>query len=117
MKRLALALVLAACKSRGEAPPPPEAPPPVMPASEAKRGKDACHAFVAKVCACAETTPPLVEACKLARPLVDALDVALEVAANPESARRDALQANATARKIVKECIEETAKLPGAGCP
>ena len=49
--------------------------------------------------------------------LPDAIEVALSVSANPDSTRRDVLQANDSVRKIVKNCIEETAKLPGAGCP
>jgi len=88
-----------------------------MPASEVKRGQDACKAYVDKVCACAETTPALKQPCLLACVLPDALQVSLDVAANPESARLDALQANDSVRKIVKRCIEETARLPSAGCP
>ena len=89
----------------------------MMPASESKRGQDACKAYVDKVCACAETTPAMKEPCALARALPDAMQVGLDVAANPESSRRDALQAQASVRKIVKACIEETAKLPATGCP
>ena len=118
MKWLAVVVVCAACKQGSDAPAPTTtAPAPVMAASEARRDQDACKAYIAKVCACAETMPPMAQTCRLARPLLDALQVALDVAANPESARRDAVQANDSARRIAKECIEQTAKLAGAGCP
>ncbi|MEO7735586.1 MAG: hypothetical protein ABIY55_31820 [Kofleriaceae bacterium] len=112
---LALAL-LAGCKKQSD-PPPVPAPLPVMAASEAKRGQDACKAYVDKVCACAETVAALKPPCGLARALPEAIDVGLSVAGNPESTRRDVLQANDSVRKVVKECIEETAKLSSAGCP
>jgi hypothetical protein len=88
-----------------------------MPASEVKRGQDACAAYVDKVCACAETAPAMAQPCALARALPDALQVALDVATNAESARRDALQAQDSVRNIAKACIEEIARLPVAGCP
>lgn len=110
-------LVLAgtACKKQSEPPPPPEVP--AMPASEVQRGQDACKAYVDKACACARTVATMQQPCSLARALPDALQVALDVAANPESTRRDVLQAHDGARKIIKECIEAIAKLPAAGCP
>jgi len=117
MKWLWILILCAGCKQRADAPPGPPASTPVVPASEVKRGQDACKAYVDKVCACADATPALKEACSLARALPDAIQAGLEVTANPESTRRDALQANDSVRKVVKECIEETAKLPAAGCP
>jgi hypothetical protein len=90
---------------------------PAMPASEIKRGQDACKAYVARVCACAETVPAMQQACALAGALPDALQVGLDVAANAESSRRDVLHANDSVRKIAKECIEQIARLPVAGCP
>jgi hypothetical protein len=88
-----------------------------MPASEVRRGQDACKAYVDKVCACADPMPAMKQPCALARALPEAMQVGLDVAANPESSRRDVLQARDSVRKIVKECIEEIAKLPAAGCP
>jgi hypothetical protein len=114
---LAAALALAACKDRAEPPPPAPAPSLAMPANEVKRGQDACNAYVEKVCACAKTVPALEQQCTLARALPDALQVGTEVAATPDTKRRDALQANQSARGIVKECVEQLAKLPVAGCP
>ena len=116
MKWLIALALLASCKKQSDAPPAP-APLPVMPASEAKRGQDACKAYVDKVCACAETVAAMKQPCSLARALPEAVDVGLSVAGNPESTRRDVLQANDSVRKVVKECIEETAKLSSAGCP
>jgi alkanesulfonate monooxygenase SsuD/methylene tetrahydromethanopterin reductase-like flavin-dependent oxidoreductase (luciferase family) len=108
-----LALLLcAACKQARDAPPPPPPDRPVMAASEVKRGQDACRAYVDHVCACARTNPAMRQPCSLARPLLDAIEVAADVGASPESTRRDSLQANDTVRKIVKECIEQSAKLP-----
>jgi hypothetical protein len=119
MKWLLILVACAGCKQSANAPAPgSDVPPrPVMPASEIKRGQDACNAYVGKVCACAEASPAMKQPCVLARALPDAIQVGLDVAANPESSRRDVLQAHDSVRKIVKECIEETAKLPGAGCP
>ena len=118
-------LVLVACVAgagcKKDAAPPPttgDVPAmPVMPASEAKRGQDACKAYVDKVCACAETVAAMKQPCGLARALPEAIEVSLSVAGNAESTRRDVVQANDSVRKVVKECIEETAKLAGAGCP
>jgi hypothetical protein len=114
---LALTLALAACSRKADAPPAPAADRPAMAASEVKRGQDACKAYIARVCACAETVPAMRERCQLARPLLDALEVAADVGANADSTRRDSLQANASVRSIIKECIEQAAKLPTAGCP
>jgi hypothetical protein len=88
-----------------------------MPATEVKRGQDACRAYVEKVCACAETVPAMKQPCALAHALPDAIQVGLDVAATPDSSRRDVLQAHDSVRKVVNECIEEIAKLPAAGCP
>jgi hypothetical protein len=120
MKQLLLVVLLillasAACKKPPEPPPPSEVP--AMPAGEVQRGRDACKTYADKVCACAETVASMQQPCALARALPDAMEVSLGVATNPESARLDVLQAQDSARKIVKECIEATAKLPASGCP
>jgi hypothetical protein len=114
MRWLALAMSLAcACKQKAE---PPPAPAPALPATEVKRAQDACRAYVEKVCGCATHQPALEEPCKLARALPDALQVGLEVGASTDSTRRDVVQTHDSVRKIAKECIEEMAKLPAAGC-
>ena len=79
-----------------------------------KRGQDACRDYVAKVCACA--APDAAKQCGLAKALPDAIQTGLEIATNPETTRRDVLQANDMIRKTMKECIEELAKLPALGC-
>src|SRR6185295_5269584 len=107
--------LLGACKKQSDAPPPPSGP--TMPASEIKRAHDACQTYVDKVCACAKTVPAMQEPCSKARALADAIDVALDVAAGSDSTRRDVRQSEGGVRNIVKECIEQLAKLPAAGCP
>ena len=112
---LAACAALAACK-RDEVPPAAE-PPPAMPAAEAKRARDACQAYVAKVCACAEKLPAMRQPCSAARAYPDAIEVQLEVGANSDTSRRDARQTIESVRAIFKQCIEEQARLPAAGCP
>jgi hypothetical protein len=112
-----IAVACAGCKQQAEAPAAEARPVPVVPASEVKRGQEACKAYVDKVCACAETVAAMKQPCSLARALPEAMQVGLDVARTAESTRRDVVQANDSVRKIVKECIEETAKLPAAGCP
>jgi hypothetical protein len=116
---LAFALGLGAlgaigCKDQSD--PPPAATASTISATEVKRGQEACKAYVDKVCACARTVPAMAQSCELSRALPDALEVGLEVAESADSARIDVLQASRTARGIVKECIEQLAKLPAAGC-
>ncbi len=115
MKRWLLLLALVGCKREAAPSPAPEehalAP---IPAIEAKRGQDACNAYVAAVCAC--TVPAAKEACGLARALVDAVTTGLEVAASPDTSRQDALQTQDHVRKTIKSCIEGTAQLPTLGC-
>lgn len=103
------------CKKEAAQGPPPDldtAPP--LPALELKRGEDACKAYVATVCAC--TAPGAAEACALAKALPEALQVATEISMSPDSRKLDVLQANDSARKTIKSCIEHTAKLPSIGC-
>jgi hypothetical protein len=110
-----LAVIWTACRNEPEAP--PSSAVPVMPASEIKRGQDACNAYVARVCACAGSVAAMKHSCDLARALPDAINVAVDVSAGSDATRRDVLQANRSVRSIVKQCIEETAKLSAAGCP
>jgi hypothetical protein len=112
---LALGGIGAGCKQRSEPPPAPRELP-AMPAGEVKRDRDACQAYLDKVCGCAANQPALAERCRLARSLVDAVGVGAEVATNPDSTRRDAVQSNAAVRGVAKECIEQLAKLPADGC-
>ena len=120
MRWLLILVACVGCKQSSDRPPSPGSngpAVPVMPASEVRRGQDACNAYVDKACACAETVPAMKQPCALAHALPDAIQVGLGVAANPESSRRDVVSAHDSVRKVVKECIEEIAKLPAAGCP
>jgi hypothetical protein len=112
-----LLAVCAGCQKQADPPPPAARALPSLPAAEVKRGQDACKAYVDKVCGCAATVPALAQRCSLAHALVDAIQVGADVAGNPDSTRRDAVQSNASVRGVVKECIEQLAKLPGDGCP
>lgn len=111
---LAALALCAACKQQADAPPP--RPAPAMPATEVKRAEDACKAYVDKVCGCARTIPALEQPCRLARPLPDAIQVSVEVGASADTAQRDVRQVQDSVRKIAKQCIEELARLPAAGC-
>lgn len=115
MKLLVLALLaLLACAKKQEAPPQPAAP--AMSAEEQQRSRDACAEYVKQVCACADKVASLKQQCDLARALPDAVRLGLEVAASPDSSRNDVIGAQGSVRKAVKECIEQTAKLPALGC-
>jgi glutamate formiminotransferase len=121
MTRILIGLLIAvgvvgACSKKADDEAPP-ASPDVVPAAEVKRGQDACVAYVDKVCACAEKQPALKEQCTLAKSLPEAINTLLPVSLNSESSTRDVRQTAAAIRKTIKTCIEETAKLPAAGCP
>ncbi len=90
---------------------------PVISKAEVVRGQDACKAYVDKVCGCAAQQPDRRKDCELARALPEAMQVGLDVAVTADSTRRDVVQANDSVRKIVAECIQQTAKLANAGCP
>ena len=90
---------------------------PAMSPAEIQRSQDACKGYVERACACAETVAALKQPCALAKALPEAVQIGLEVAANPESTRADALSAQGSVRKAVKECVEQTARLPSMGCP
>lgn len=113
MKFLVL-LALLGCAKKQEAP--QETPVPAMSAEEQQRSRDACADYVKRVCACAEKVPAVKQQCDLARSLPDAVRLGLEVSASPDSKPNDVIGAQGSVRKAVKECIEETAKLPSLGC-
>jgi hypothetical protein len=114
---LAALALCAACKQQADPPPPPTgARAAVMPATEVKRAQDACKAYVDKVCGCARTMPALEQPCRLARALPDAVQVGIEVGATADTAERDVRQVQSGVRQIARQCIEQLAKLPAAGC-
>jgi hypothetical protein len=121
VQRVLLALAAVAGCSAGCSKEAPEAPPPAerpaaIPAPEVQRGLDACQAYVAKVCGCAQTVPSLGETCALAKSLPEAIEIGKRVAAYPSSTSEDAAQAARSIRQTVKRCIEQTAQLASQGC-
>jgi len=114
--RLVLALLLVAACSKSEDPAPYKPAPSLVPETELKRGRDACAAYVAKVCTCAETTPSFAEQCRLAKALPEALEVDQSVGTAPGVEKHDSVSLAFAVRKTIKSCIDQTAKLPSQGC-
>ena len=114
MKALLLVAMLVACSKHEDAAPKKAAVAP-LPAAEVQRGQDACAAYVTKVCAC--TSPAAQKQCPLAKAMPEAMKLALDTAANPETDRADALRAQTNVLETAKQCIEQVAKLPALGCP
>lgn len=114
MRALAILVLLVACSKHEDAAPKKAQVPP-LPAAEVQRGQDACTAYIAKVCAC--TSPAALKQCPLAKALPEAMKLALDTAANPETDRNDALRAQTNVLETAKQCIEQVAKLPALGCP
>jgi hypothetical protein len=112
---LVLALV-AGCKKQEAAPPPPTNNEPPIPAAELQRGEDACAAYIAKACKCAETVPAAKPKCDAAQAFPAVLKMSTELTMSKDSAPKDVKQAAMTIRKTVAECIQETAQLPSLGC-
>jgi hypothetical protein len=117
MKTFVVAIIaLCACSKQAEEPArkPPVAQLAPLPAVEVQRGKDACSAYAAKVCAC--PSPAAHQACALAKALPQALEIALETSLNPSTDKDNAMRAQVNVRETAKECIEQAAKLPSLGC-
>lgn len=113
-----LLLVLGGCKAK-ESKHHPVKQVKEMSAMEIQRGQDACKVYVDKVCACAAQKPDaaeLAKQCELSKALPQAIEISLSVANNPDSKQDIVEQSYANVRKTVGSCIEETAKLPAAGC-
>lgn len=114
MKLVLLVAMLVACSKHEDAGPKKATVTP-LPAAEVQRGQDACAAYIAKVCAC--TSPAAQKQCPLAKAMPDAMKLALDTAANPETDRADALRAQTNVLETARQCIEQVAKLPALGCP
>jgi hypothetical protein len=57
-----------------------------------------------------------IRQCQLSRALPEALRVAREVSLTANSTAKDIAQAEDSARKTIRGCFEDLAKLPGLGC-
>jgi hypothetical protein len=110
---IVVALALLGACSKDE--PKKAKPAAAIPAAEVQRGRDACKLYVERVCAC--NAPAAKQQCGLAKGLPEAYELAAGVALNPQTDPDDARRAQVNMRETTKECIEQTAKLPGTGCP
>ena len=120
MTRLLLAAILlaGACGSKEE--PPAAARPAPIPQAEQQRGGDACKAFVDRTCACAKAHPEraeLADKCAHARPLPEAMEMALEVDRDSSSAPEDVFRAQSEVRQVVTACFAGVNWLATQGCP
>ena len=115
MTRAALLCCLLVACAKKQAP--PQGTVPALSAEEVQRSQDACKTYVDKVCACADKVPAVKPQCDLAKALPEAVQIGVEVAANPETKPQDIYGAQGSVRKAVKTCIEQLAKLPALGCP
>ena len=120
MRWLAALLVVAACSKSNDAPPPPASnrPQPIGEV-ERKRGDDACHAYVDRLCKCAAAKPDkkeLADRCDLKHAKLDALAMALQVDDDPTATPTDVWNAQDQVRKIIAKCIQENEALD-TECP
>jgi hypothetical protein len=116
---IALSFALVAslgCKAKENQRKPPPKAPSAMTDIEVKRGEDACKTYVDKVCACATSKPDLAKQCELAKALPQAMQISLATAMNPDSKPDIVEQSYDSAKKVVAECIQDTAQLPSQGC-
>lgn len=114
---LALALALGCGKGESDDAPVDDMPPAVS-ESERERGMEACTAYVARVCSCAQEKPDdsdMKERCDLAPGKLSSLKMVLRVNRSPENAD-ERVKTSATARRIIGSCITEQSKLDSLGC-
>jgi hypothetical protein len=125
---LMVALLLvgaAACKKdAGEAAPPAgeegsASPTKPMSQEEVNQGMALCRGQVDRLCKCAETEATLKDACDLARARPDALAMHIKYLGGSEGAisKRERLEAEAGARKVVAACVKADSALDPAKCP
>lgn len=114
--RVWLWVLVVGCSKSAE-PPPVENTVPPLTSAEIQRSRDACADYVTRACECAKSVPAAKDLCGAARSMPDAVKIAIGVASSPDTAPRDAVDAQRNVRKAVAECIEQTAKLPTLGCP
>jgi len=112
---VALFLALGGCAKEEAAPAPGkiEGLAPV----EVERGIKACDAYVARVCACAETRSEFAETCALAKASPTALQINLDLLASSGLKVVEQKAVKVEARKIVAACFAAESKLDVATCP
>lgn len=125
MRRLVVAAVVVAlaaglgCKKREAAVSADPAMPPPINAAQARQVRDACAAYVERLCRCAAESPADAarqEECTLARAIPEALELAIRGAEGPHQTRVNAEGALANVGKIQKNCVESLAQL-ATTCP
>jgi hypothetical protein len=112
MRACVAALVLAvivvaasACSKREKGEPADWTAPPVMEQAEQTRGRQACDAYVERLCACVEARPELAQ-------LLGMIN-----GEEGKLGKREMREAQHTARRIIKDCFEKDAALDPASCP
>ncbi|MCG8417869.1 MAG: hypothetical protein MJE77_07995 [Proteobacteria bacterium] len=92
-------------------------PEPLDPA-EARRGTEACDAYIEQVCNCAKTRPDdreIGDLCHMAPAKQSSLAAVVEVNRTTSDAR-ERYSTTRVARRIIKSCIEEQSRLLASGC-
>lgn len=114
---LALTLLATAC-SKDEA----QTPAPKiegLPEAEVERARQACQAYVARLCACAETEPELESQCVMAKARPEALElnIAISQGGGAGLTKTDMAVVKQETRKIAAACLEAEGRIRAGGCP
>lgn len=95
-----------------------EMPVPSITDAEAERGKQACNAYIERLCKCSESHEEYVKTCELAKAMPSALKMNLRTAqAEGNLERRDKSAVVHSARQIIRRCIENEVRLDDQKCP
>ena len=109
-KLMLLAILVAGCAKE----PPKPAPVAGLSAAEIQRAREACRAYADAACRCAGSAG--AQQCALAKPLPEALEMAIQAADQAGEAPTTQPRAEVLVRETVKECVDALAKLPALGC-
>jgi len=112
---LPLAVLASGCaKESSES---PKATVAAIPEEEVSRGRQACEAYVERVCACAEQHPDMAEECALSKARPKAFELNLELGTAPGLSKVELQAVKVEARKIVAGCFEADSRLADTKCP